>query len=383
MENRALANNLIIRGIPEDERERKSTTQSKIYAELIPLITCEEENLQLQLQEAKKLEIRSCKRLGRYVKDRARPISAEFVRKEDLEYILSNKPNLNKGVFIDKEYPAEIEKKRQILRPIYTAAKRSNKYKKRCRMENDVLVIKGKRYNVNELDKLPKSLKPANVTSRTSDTLYRYFGELNPLSNFFPSPFKYGENNFHCSEQFIQLKKAELFKDKQAAKRIMQMTTGHQCKLEGQKISNFNRQTWESKAFSLCKPGIRQKLLSNEIPRQLLLTKTKGKRIVECSKDSVWGCGMAIHHEKCLDTTMWTGQGIMGEMLEEIRTELSGPELTPLPALPNFKSRVSRRSHDTPGYNSSDKMKKHHKAESSTLGNSHSSQVPPTSVTRQ
>ena len=118
METRALANNLIIRGIPEDERERESTTRNKIYTELIPLITCEDNDLQLQLQEAKKLEIRSCKRLGRYVKDRARPISAEFVRKEDLEYILSNKTNLNKGVYIDKEYPAEIEKKRQILRPI-------------------------------------------------------------------------------------------------------------------------------------------------------------------------------------------------------------------------------------------------------------------------
>ena len=132
METRALANNLIIRGIPEDERERESTTRNKIYVELIPLIMCEDQNLQQQLQEAKKLEIRSCKRLGRYVKDRARPISAEFVRKEDVEYILSNKRNLNKGVFMDKEYPAEIEKKRQLLRPIFTAAKQSKKYKKRC-----------------------------------------------------------------------------------------------------------------------------------------------------------------------------------------------------------------------------------------------------------
>ena len=174
-------------------------------------------------------------------------------------------------------------------------------------MENDILVIKGKRYNVDELDKLPKSLKPANVTSRTSDTVYGYFGELNPLSNFFPSPFIYGDTKYHCSEQYIQVKKAELFNDKLAVKRIMQTTMKHQCKLEGHKVNNFNRSTWEQKALKLCKPGIRQKFLSNEKPRHLLLNKTKGRRIAECTKDSVWGCGMSIHNDKCLDTTMWTG----------------------------------------------------------------------------
>ena len=81
-------------------------------------------------------------------------ISAEFVRKKDVEFILSKKSKLNKGVYADREYPTEIEKKRKILRPIFTAAKHSKKYKKRCRMENDLLVIKEKHYGINELEKL-------------------------------------------------------------------------------------------------------------------------------------------------------------------------------------------------------------------------------------
>ena len=192
IESRALSNNLIVRGISEDAKERESTTRNKVYTELITLITCDSEDPNEQLKEAKKLEIRSCKRLGRYVKDRAHPISVEFVRKDDVDFILSNKTNLAKGVFADKEYPAEVEKKRKILRPIYTAAKHSTKYRKRCRMENDLLVVKGKRYNVNELDNLPKSLKPANVTSKNSKTVYGYFGELNPspTSSQPPSPTK-------------------------------------------------------------------------------------------------------------------------------------------------------------------------------------------------
>ena len=348
IESRALENNLIIQGLDEEEWEKESTTRNKIYSELIPLITCDSENTRKQLREAKKLEIRNCKRLGRYSKDRARPISAEFVRKEDVEYILSNKTSLRKGIFMDKEYPADIEKKRKILRPILTAAKHSKKYRKRCRMDNDILVIKGKRYNVDELDRLPKSLKPANVTSKTNKSVYGYFGELNPLSNFYPSPFKLDDTLYHCSEQFIQLKKAELFKDKAATKRILQSKTSHQCKAEGQRIANFNSENWEKNAYQLCLPGIRQKFLENDTPRHLLLNKTKGKRIAECTKDPVWGCGMTIHNDNCLDTTKWISQGIMGAILEEIRMELAGPNPTPLPPLPDFKKMKStRNNHST------------------------------------
>ena len=276
IESRALENNLIIRGLNEDEWEKESTTCNKIYSELIPLITCNSENPQKQLREAKKLEIRSCRRLGRFIKDRARPISVEFIRKEDVEFNLANKTSLRKGIFMEKEYPAEIEKKQKILRPIFTAAKHSKKYRKRCRMDNDILVIKGKRYNINKLDKLPKSLKPANVTSKSNKTVYGYFGELNPLSNFYHAPFKYQDTSYHCSEQFIQLKKAELFKDKPAIKHISQAKTGHQCKAEGQRISNFNQETWEKSAYQLCMPGIHQKFLENETRDIYYSTKPKG-----------------------------------------------------------------------------------------------------------
>ena len=44
---------------------------------------------------------------------------------------------------------------------------------------------------------------------------------------------------------------------------------------------------------------------------------------MECAKDSVWGCGVALQDEKCLIRTEWTTKGIMGEILEEIREELS------------------------------------------------------------
>ena len=70
------------------------------------------------------------------------------------------------------------------------------------------------------MDRLPKSLKPVNVTSKSNDTVFGYFGEINPLSNFYPSEFTMGDKTFHCSEQYIQWKKAELFKDVKAMKKV-------------------------------------------------------------------------------------------------------------------------------------------------------------------
>ena len=80
------------------------------------------------------------------------------------------------------------------------------------------------------MDSLPKSLKPVNITSRANTTVFGYFGELNPLSNFCPAEFTIENKTFYCSEQFIQWKKAELFKYRNTMKKIERTKTGHQCK---------------------------------------------------------------------------------------------------------------------------------------------------------
>ena len=56
----------------------------------------------------------------------------------------------------------------------------------------------------------------------------------------------------------------------------------------------------------------------------ITLVKSTGNRsIVECTKDTVWGCRIVLQDDKCLIKTEWTNQGIMGEILETIRNELA------------------------------------------------------------
>ena len=80
-------------------------------------------------------------------------------------------------------------------------------------MERDTLVFRGKCYTVNTIDQLPNSLSTVNVTSKSNEMTFSYFGELNPLSNFHPSPFMMYNQEYHCSEQCIQEAKAKYFND--------------------------------------------------------------------------------------------------------------------------------------------------------------------------
>ena len=136
IENRALQHCLIVKGISEEEWEKESTSRDKVYKELSVIVSTDHtfetksEEYKHRIKLARKLEIRSCKCLGCYNKDRSRPISIELLRKDDVDFILSCKSKLRKGIYIDKEYPIEIERKCKVLRPILTAAKKTKEIQK-------------------------------------------------------------------------------------------------------------------------------------------------------------------------------------------------------------------------------------------------------------
>ena len=78
---------------------------------------------------------------------------------------------------------------------------------------------------------------------------------------------------------------------------------------------------WEEVACSVCKSGIRAKFQQNLVAMDTLLHKTGQKQIAECIADRLWGTGLPLADPACLDTSKWTSQGIMGQILENIRDE--------------------------------------------------------------
>ena len=320
MENMALENSLIIRGLPEVFKETEPMIIDKLHRILSKIMQGDTD--EQKLANAKQITIKNCCWLGRPTKQRIRPVSIELYHKQDVEFILENRFDLDRGIYIDREYPMDVERKRKTLLPILRAAKRSSEYKKQSRLEDDKIVLKGRQYDVNTLNQLPEELNVFKVTTRENAETIGYFGEINPLSNFYPATFTHDGVQYISSEQFIQANKAKYFWDHEAYNQIMGCSTSLECKRASRQIRNVDANKWDMVAGDLCQPGIQYKFLQNPPVMDTLLWKTGQKTIVECTSDRLWGTGIPLNDPDCLNSSKWINQGIMGQILEGIRNNV-------------------------------------------------------------
>ena len=283
IENMALENSLIIRGLPEVFKGTEPMIIDKLHRILSKIMQGDTDKL--KLANTKQITIKNCRQLGRPTKQRIRPVSIELYHKQDVDFILEKRFDLDRGIYIDREYPMDVERKRKTLLPILRAAKRSSEYKKQSKLEDDKIVLKGRRYDVNTLNQLPEELNVFKVTTRENAETIGYFGEINPLSNFYPATFTHDGVQYISSEQFIQANKAKYFGDHEAYNQIMGCSTSLECKCVSRQIRNVDADKWDMVAGDLCQPGIQSKFLQNPPIMDTLLRKTGQKTIVECTLD--------------------------------------------------------------------------------------------------
>ena len=100
---------------------------------------------------------------------------------------MENKGYLQRGIYVDREYVPEIERKRRILLPILKAAKQFTDYKKKCRLEDDKVVINGWKYGMENLHQLPREIDVLEITSKSDSKCVGFFGALNPLTFMNPN----------------------------------------------------------------------------------------------------------------------------------------------------------------------------------------------------
>ena len=319
IEDKMLETSVVISGINEEKWEESEPRRLKLNKELanaLPGETYDE-----KLKKASELQIISTERLGQYNPLKGRPISVKFNLKEDADRILESKKKLTKGVYAVQRYSAATDTERKRLRPILMAARKLEEYRGKCKLEGTTLTIKGKPYTWSNLNELPQNLSPQVVSSRQDANHYGFFSELNPLSNFHPAPFHHDGKDYIISEQFIQAKKAEFSGDKSSLNQIMCAKTALECKHIGNEVTNCNTEQWNAAVKELCFPGLLSKFQQNK-GLGAFLKSTYNKTILECCYDKVWGNGYPLSNPQCIDPTIYKSQGILGEMLEEIRSIL-------------------------------------------------------------
>ena len=182
------------------------------------------------------------------------------------------------------------------------------------------MIINGTSFSVDDLHKLPPDLHGENICSITDQNSYGFFSKLHPFSNFYEVPFEFQGITYHSTEQMIQHLKATHFDDEETAEKILEADTLLECKKLAREIENYNNYGWNSIAKSMCESGIKCKFDQNS-SLKLSLLKTKGKKLVECSVDEIWGTGVFINDHQALNCDRWINQGILGEILEEIRND--------------------------------------------------------------
>jgi ribA/ribD-fused uncharacterized protein len=127
---------------------------------------------------------------------------------------------------------------------------------------------------------------------------------------------------YNTSEQYMMRVKADLFKDADAATRVMATSDPRKQKAIGRSIQGYSDAVWDGAARDLTYPGVYAKFEQNAKERDLLLS-TCDKIIVEASPlDTKWGVGLEHLDERIFDKSQWRGTNWLGHMLMRARDDL-------------------------------------------------------------
>ena len=167
LESLQLLNNVIIMGIPEQQWESYALMKQRVYDMM--MASKGTSNDQDHVNEAREIEITYCTRIGKYRPNNSKPISVTFQKWEDKEQLLMIRRNLPPGIYVNEEYPIQIKRARDRLRPVYWMIKSKPKYKDKCKLQGDKCVVDSVKYTVDTLRSLPLELAAYQAAEKIDD----------------------------------------------------------------------------------------------------------------------------------------------------------------------------------------------------------------------
>ena len=142
------------------------------------------------------------------------------------------------------------------------------------------------------------------------------------LSNWHPSRFTVNDITFSSMEQYMMYRKAECFKDKDAAEKILATDDVAQIKALGRLVADYNESYWNGVRQIIVFEGLLAKFSQNENLKERL--KSTGNDILaECAvRDRIWGIGLSMKDPDRFETDKWNGQNLLGYALMMVRERL-------------------------------------------------------------
>ena len=303
--------NLKIVNIPESSNETKQVLLEKVRNIF---------SSDLGITDVENIKFQRYHRVGRKFDNQSRDVIIRFAYFPDRENVWSCRSKLEGTNYILKEdFPDEIESRRSKLYKTYKLA-REKKYK--VKMIADMLIINGKKYTWDALEKLPPDLHPKNHSEKHTDGSVLFYGGYSPLSNFHPCCFTLNGNQYNSVEQYFQYRKAIAAGNKDVACDIMAESDPKQQYYLGKNLKPDESQWNDQISKQTMKKGVNAKFAQCSTLKNDLLG-TKDKLIIQCNPyDTVWSNGLKMNDENVEDPTKWKGQNLLGKIICEVREAL-------------------------------------------------------------
>ena len=308
-------NNLRFEGIPNDPNETPNDCRNKIYSIL-------KNELNIHDAEAR-IVIDRCHRDARYPNHNPPSMLVRFLSYRSRDEVWQRRDSLNRNqrnkLFLNQDFPPEVEKKRSFLRPYVKAA-----YEKgfKAVLVEDQIMVNGTKYTTDELESLPEAISPDKIAIKENNNTMLFYRSDAYLSNFHKSPFTINSIRYDCVEQYFTAEKARCFNDQVTLNKIMKADTPSEMKYHGKNTKGFNQQIWDERSSTVMLHGLRAKFQQN-VKLEDKLAKTGDKLLAESSRnDRVWGTGLHINEPNSFNKDKWVGKNQLGNLLMKVRDEV-------------------------------------------------------------
>ena len=146
------------------------------------------------------------------------------------------------------------------------------------------------------------------------------------LSNWYPSRFTVGDQEYSSMEQYMMYQKAVLFHDTETAGQIMRTDDVAEIKNAGRNVSGYDDHIWNGMRQIVVYEGLLAKFAQNEDLKAKLIA-TGDSILAECAvKDLIWGIGLSMTDPARNDVEKWKGRNLLGYALmltrEKLRTNI-------------------------------------------------------------
>lgn len=149
-----------------------------------------------------------------------------------------------------------------------------------------------------------------------------FFSEKDAFSNWYRCRFTVKGVTFNCVEQAMMYSKARLFSDEACANRILAAEHPREHKRLGREVKGFDEAIWVERRVPIVRALCLAKFSQNPELADTLLS-TGDLTLVEASPyDDIWGVKMADSDLRILDKRNWRGMNLLGQVLEQVRSEL-------------------------------------------------------------